>query len=149
MSDMYCLLNHKLTPKQEAELQNSSGGGRINYPPLEITELWSQIPTVRELTQDHLEPFSGWLGKAVPGDFVVLQGEFSATFALADFSLRKGLIPVCAVSKRVVQEKREGETVLKTNIFEHICFRRYRYYDEFAKNLSSKPLSLAISGHCI
>jgi len=130
MSDVFCLLNHKLTPRQEEELLLSSGGERINYPLAEITELWSKIPTAKELTRTHLEPFTGWLGKAAPGDIVVLQGEFNATFALADFSLHKGLIPMCAVAERIAQEKREGETVHKTHVFEHICFRRYRYYDE-------------------
>jgi len=130
MPDVYCLLNHKLTPKQEAELQNSSGARQINYPSSEIAALWSNIPTEKELTRTHLEPITGWLEEAAAGDIVVLQGENSATFTLADFALRKGLIPVCAVSDRVAQEKREGETVVKTNVFEHICFRRYRYYDE-------------------
>jgi len=127
---VYCLLNHKLTPKQEAELRNSFRAKQINYPSAEIAELWSKIPTAKELTRSHLEPFTGWLDEAEEGDIVVLQGEFCATFALANFSLRKGLIPVCAVAERVAQEKREGETVQKTHVFEHICFRRYRYYDE-------------------
>jgi len=130
MPRVFCLLNHKLTPRQEAELQDSFSAGQIEYPPPEIAGLWSKIPTVRELTSAHLEFFTGWLQEAVAGDVVVLQGEFSATFALADFSLRKDLIPVCAVTERIAQEKREGEKVHRNYIFEHICFRRYRYYEE-------------------
>ena len=130
MPDTFCLLNHKLTPRQEAELQDSFCSIQIKYQPPEITELWSRIPTARELTRTHLKPFTGWLQEALPGDLVILQGEFSATFALADFSLRKGLSPVCAVTERVAQEEREGEIVRRKYIFEHICFRRYRYYDE-------------------
>ena len=130
MPDAFCLLNHKLTPMQEAELQDSFCATQIKYPPPGITELWSKIPTVREFTRVHLEPFTGWLQEAVPGDIVVLQGEYSATFALADFSLHRGLFPVCAVTERVAQEKREGEIVQKSYVFEHICFRRYRHYDD-------------------
>ena len=130
MPDAFCLLNHKLTPRQEKELQDSFYSVQIMYPPPEITDLWSKIPTVRELTRMHLEPFTGWLQQAVPGDTVVLQGEYSATFALADFSFRKGMIPVCAVTERVAQEKRESEIVHRNYVFEHICFRRYRYYNE-------------------
>ena len=130
MPDVFCLLNHKLTLRQETELKNSFCAGQIKYPPPEITELWSKIPTERELTKAHLEPFTTWLREAAVGDIVALQGEFSATFALADFSLRRGLIPVCAVTERVAQEEREGEIVHRKYIFEHICFRRYRYYDE-------------------
>ena len=130
MPDVFCLLNHKLTPRQETELRNSFCSGQIKYPPSEITELWSKIPTDHELTKEYLEPFTGWLHEAADGDIVALQGEFSATFALADFSLYKGLIPVCAVTERVAQEEREGEIVRRKYIFEHICFRRYRHYDE-------------------
>ncbi|MDR1836455.1 MAG: hypothetical protein LBQ89_02245 [Treponema sp.] len=130
MPDVFCLLNHKLTPRQEAELRNSFHADRIKCPPPEITEQWSKIPTDRALTRAQLEPFTGWLREAAEGDIVALQGEFSATFALADFSLRKGLIPVCAVTERVAQEEREGEIVRRKYIFEHICFRHYRYYDE-------------------
>ena len=130
MPDAFCLLNHKLTPRQEGELRNSFSAAQIKYPPPEITEQWSKIPTVPEFSRALLEPFTGWLREAAAGDVVVLQGEYSATFALADFSLRQGLIPLCAVTERVAQEKREGEIVQKTYIFEHICFRRYRYYDD-------------------
>jgi hypothetical protein len=132
MPTIYCLLNHKLTLKQEAELQNSFGVEGIVYPPQRIAELWSKIPTVHELSKSHLEPFTIWLQEAKESDTVVLQGEFSASFALIDFALRKGLIPVCAVTERVALEKREGEKVSKEHTFEHICFRRYRYYENMA-----------------
>ena len=128
MPNIFCLLNHELTPKQKEELCSSSGATNIIYPPESISTLWAGIPTDRELTKARLEPFTAWLGEAAPGDTLVLQGEFSATFALADFALQNGLIPVCAVTERVSQEIREGEKVCKTYVFEHICFRRYRYY---------------------
>jgi hypothetical protein len=130
MSSIYCLLNHKLTPKQETELHDSFGTVNIMYPPQQITELWSKIPTVRELSKTHLKPFTAWLQEATEGDVTVLQGEFSATFALIDFVLRRGLIPVCAVTKREAQESRVGEKIIKEHTFNHICFRRYRYYED-------------------
>jgi len=130
MPDVFCLLNHELTPRQTEELQTSFNAGRIYYPPPHIVSLWSGIPTDRELTKSCFEPVCAWLGEAGAGDIVVLQGEFNATFSMVDFALRKGLVPVCAVTKRVSQEVREGEQVTKRYIFEHICFRRYRYYND-------------------
>jgi len=130
MSDIFCLLNHELTPKQKEELYSSFGAKDIIYPPASISALWAGIPTVKELTKTHLEPFTGWLHEAEPGDTLVLQGEHSATFALSDFALQKGLIPVCAVTERTTQEVQEGEKVIKKNIFEHICFRKYQYYKD-------------------
>jgi len=133
MPDIFCLLNHKLTSRQEEELQNSFGANCIKYSSPEVIELWSKISTGRNLLRDHLKPFTDCLREARAGDIVVLQGEFSATFAMVDYSLLKGLIPVCAVTKRIAQEKREGERVYRTYIFEHVCFRRYRYYNELAE----------------
>ena len=130
MKKVFCLLNHELTPKQIEELQSSFNAEQIMYPSTQITSLWSGIPTDSELKKSHIEPVTSWLQEADAGDVIVLQGEFSATFIIADFALKKSLIPVCAVTKRVSQEVREGEKVTKNYIFEHICFRPYRYYDD-------------------
>ena len=130
MPKIFCLLNHELTPNQTAELYASFGAGSIMYTPAEIAALWSEIPTDSGLTKACLEPFTAWLREAAAGDVVVLQGEFSASFALIDFALNKGLIPVCAVTKRIAREIREGEKVQRNYIFEHICFRRYSYYND-------------------
>jgi len=130
MPVVFCLLNHELTPKQKEELFSVYGAKDIIYPPAPLSTLWSGIPTVKELTKAHFEPVITWLQKPVPGDILILQGEFSATFAIADYALQKGLIPVCAVTERVSREVREGEIVRKTYIFEHICFRRYRYFGD-------------------
>lgn len=128
MSDIFCLLNHELTPKQKEELHFSFGAEKIIYPPESISALWGAIPTEKALKKAHLEPFIGWLKDAKPGDTLVVQGEHSATFALADFALQKELIPVCAVTERTTQEFKEGEKVIKKNVFEHICFRKYQYF---------------------
>jgi hypothetical protein len=113
-------------------LRVSFGATEIIYPPALISALWSEIPTDRELTKALFEPLAAWLGNAVPGDTLVLQGEFSATFALADFAFQKGLIPVCSVTKRIAREVREGEKVYRNYVFEHIVFRRYCYYKDLA-----------------
>jgi hypothetical protein len=130
MPNVFCLLNHELTPKQKGELYSLFGTEIIIYPTSSISEYWSGIPVDRELSKERLEPFTSWLHEAKQGDALVLQGEHSATFALADFALQKGLVPVCAVTKRVSQEIREGERVCKTYEFEHICFRKYKYYKD-------------------
>ena len=132
MSNVFCLLNHELTPNQIEELHVSYGGEKITYPTEQITKLWSGIPTDSELKKIQFEPIVKWLQDAKAGDVLVLQGEYSATFALADFALQKAMTPVCAVTKRVSQETREGEKVHKSYVFEHVCFRRYRYYKDLA-----------------
>ncbi len=130
MPKVFCLLNHELTANQKTELFNTFGVTHIVDSPEQISILWSSIPTNRELSRSQLEPFITWLEEARADDVVVLQGEHSATFALADFALQKGLVPVCAVTERTTQEVQEGEKVIKRNIFEHICFRKYHYFKD-------------------
>jgi len=49
MPTAFCLLNHKLTPRQEAQLQTSFVAEHILYPLPPIAALSSKIPTVYEL----------------------------------------------------------------------------------------------------
>ena len=130
MPKVFCLLNHKLTPNQKAELHNTFDVEHIVDSSNQIAALWSSIPTNRDLSKEQLEPFILWLEEARAGDIVVLQGEHSATFALADYALQKGLIPVCAVTERMAKEVQEGEKIYRNYVFEHICFRKYQYYKD-------------------
>ena len=66
-----------------------------------------------------------WLAAAQAGDVLIVQGEFGATFMIVEYALKKGLVPVHAVTKRVAQESRAGEIVRRQYIFEHVCFRKY------------------------
>jgi hypothetical protein len=128
----YCLLNHAITENQKAELSNDFDCGNCVYPSEELKAQWSAVPTDKVLTQAYFAPFIEWLSEAkADDDVVVLQGEFGMTFALVDYALGRGLIPVHAVTKRVVKEEIDGERVYKNYVFEHVCFRQYRRFSEF------------------
>jgi hypothetical protein len=49
---------------------------------------------------------------------------------IVDYALKNKLIPVHAVTKRVAKESREGEIVHREYIFEHVCFRKYKYFEK-------------------
>jgi hypothetical protein len=121
----YCLLNHTLTANQEAELKNNFGVEHIVCPQAELSAAWSAVPAEKTLGADYLLPFVRWLSTAKKGDVIVLQGEAGSTFALVDFALSRGLVPLHSVTRRAAGESREGEKVLRFHIFEHVCFRRY------------------------
>ena len=132
MPRVFCLINHELTPRQVDELYTSFKAESNIFPPAPIASLWKDIPVVEEFTLAMFDPIIDWLQDANPGDVLVIQGEFGATFTIVDFALQNGLIPVSAVTKRIVQETREGEKVVKNNFFEHICFRKYSYYKDLS-----------------
>ena len=89
--------------------------------------MWSQIPAVEEIDMNVINAVINWLSSANQNDVLIVQGEFGSTFMVVDYALKKNLIPVHAVTKRIAQETREGEIVKRQYVFEHVCFRRYKY----------------------
>lgn len=130
MSKAFCLLNHKLTQNQIKELKNKFSIKEILYPEKELSVKWSQIPAIEELSMDVICSVVKWLSSAQENDVLIIQGEFGSTFMIVDYALKNKLIPVHAVTKRVAKESREGEIVHREYIFEHVCFRKYKYFEK-------------------
>lgn len=129
MSKAFCLLNHQLTQNQIKELKEGFSVLEIVYPPEEISKLWSQIPATKTVDKSIINKITNWLLPAENQDVLIVQGDFASTFIIADFALKKELIPICATTKRVAKESRQGETVKREYIFEHVCFRKYEYFE--------------------
>ena len=129
MPRTFCLLNHVLTQNQLAELSEKFNSSEIVYPEKNLSELWSQIPPEKS-NEEVVESVASWLkSNATPGDLFIIQGEFGSTFTLVDFALKKGLVPLYATTRRVAKESRSGETVRREYVFEHICFKKYQYFE--------------------
>lgn len=128
MSKTFCLLNHALTQKQLAELSEKFNSTNVVYPDENIAKQWAQI--LPEKSNDEvILAVTKWLQcNATPGDLFIIQGEFGSTFTLVDFALRNSLVPLYATTRRIAKESREGETVHREYIFEHVCFKKYQYF---------------------
>ena len=129
MRKALCLLNHKLTKVQLFELENTFGISEVVYPNYAIQGAWADIPTTPTLTKDNLKPFVEWMLKnAQRDDIVILQGEFGASFYLIECAFENDLIPIHSVTKRIAKEGSHDETIVRTYVFTHICFRKYIKY---------------------
>lgn len=128
MKKAFCLLNHELTQNQILELKGNFGAEKIEYPPESLSKMWSQIPAVEEIDMNVINAVVNWLSSANQNDVLIVQGEFGSTFMIVDYALKRNLIPVHAVTRRVAQESREGEIVKRQYVFEHVCFRKYKYF---------------------
>jgi len=125
--NLLVLFNHTLTAAQKADARASLGVAEIVLPPDGIRELWSQVPPDAESLRDYLAPVWKWLSeRATPGDFVLVQGEFGATFLMVNFCLKRGLVPVYSTTARQAVEKRlpNGRVQIQ-HTFQHVRFRRY------------------------
>ena len=129
MPKAFCLLNHQLTQNQIKELKEKFSVLEIVYPPEENSKLWFQIPATKTIDRTIIKKITDWLSSAEAKDVLIVKGDFASTFIIVDFALKNGLIPVCTTTKHVAKESRQGKTVKQEYIFEHVCFRKYEYFE--------------------
>lgn len=126
MITCYWLLNHKPTEGQKKELQDSFQVEKIVFPSESISSYWESIPPVPLLSIEHMENICYWLSSMKKDDVAVVQGEMTATFYCVSFLLERGNKVLSSVTERHADETRTGETIVRSYVFRHLCFRPYR-----------------------
>jgi len=124
---LFLLFNHRMGPQQAAQAREELGVREIVSPPPELQARWGQVPPELPGLQDYLAPLRDWLAKeALPGDYVLIQGDFGATYLMVRFAMERGLIPVYATTRREAQETVQPDGAVRlTHSFRHQRFRRY------------------------
>lgn len=124
---LFLIFNHQFTADQEAEARRSLGVERIVPLPADMQALWSNIPPDRPSLHLYLEPIRQWLAaEAQAGDYVLIQGDFGASYLMVGFALKRSLIPVYTTTRRqAVEEPQPDGTVKMIHHFQHQRFRRY------------------------
>lgn len=127
LPNLLVLFNHTLTEGQIEDAKRTLAVQQILEPPVAIAQAWSQIPADLESLADYLGDTRAWLARtAKPGDYVLVQGDYGATYLMARFALEQGYIPVYSTTTRQANERvlPSGE-VRVTHDFRHRIFRRY------------------------
>ena len=127
MANLYLVFSHTLTNDQKIDTKTTLKVENIQSMPPELQKKWSKIEPTGNLNRKPLNDIVRWLGReAKKGDFVLIQGEFGATFYLVDFCFENELIPLYATSERKYEEKINSDgTVERKHIFKHVNFRKY------------------------
>ena len=121
------IFNHTLTSVQIDDARCALAIDAIILPPEEVKRAWAQIPATLEAIDDYLAGVRNWLSStAEPGDYVLVQGDFGATYLLVRFALERGYVPLYSTTTRQANEVRlpNGEVRI-THDFRHQIFRRY------------------------
>ncbi|NLK93087.1 MAG: hypothetical protein GX273_08150 [Bacteroidales bacterium] len=120
------LFSHTLTKEQEKEAYASLGVGNIYCLPAELRDLWSQVPPQLPQVADYVQPIKVWLTNRIKqGDYLLIQGDFGATFLMVKWAFSQKCKPLYATTKREVVESYSDEEVHITRTFKHIRFRFY------------------------
>jgi hypothetical protein len=127
MPNLFLLFSHTLTPEQVKDANEVLGVKKIISLPLSLQEMWSNIDPVGELKTQTLDEIALWLKEnGKKDDFVLIQGEFGATYYLTEFCFSAGFIPIYATSRRIYEEiKNDDGTIERKHKFRHVNFRRY------------------------
>jgi hypothetical protein len=123
---MILLFSHKLTKEQQSDAIATLKVKEFIYLPDNLQSLWSNIPPDIDDLDKFLEPIKDFLKQNVKeGDFVLIQGDFGATYKMVNFVKKLSATPIYATTKRETQEKLIDNKIIKTSIFKHIAFRSY------------------------
>ncbi len=127
MSNLIVLLNHSLTQDQIIDAYYSLQIDKIVYPEDTVKRMWANVPTTGDSLEKFLTPIYEWIKKtSTDGDYLLVQGDFGATYLVVRFALLNCLIPIYSKSKRIARENilPSGEVKLH-HIFLHKGFRIY------------------------
>jgi len=126
---LFLLFNHTATEDQLSDARSSLGVNRFVEPTPNIQMLWRKVPPDLKTISAYLDPVKDWLAdSSTKGDFVLIQGDFGATYFMVRFSLEIGLVPIYSTTERQVTEEHgpNGQVHL-SHTFHH---RRFRLYGE-------------------
>jgi len=124
---LFLIFNHEITPLQEDDARRSLGARRIVDLPSDLKELWRHIPPELPEICNYLAPIKVWLkDESKKSDYVLIQGDFGATYIMVNVAFKFGLVPVYSTTNREAVEKHESDgAVSLTHRFKHQIFRKY------------------------
>ncbi len=125
MSVLLLLFSHKLTDDQISDAKEVVKCTDFKYLPNDLQEIWSNVDPDSE-SIDKLDQIKAYvILNTIPGDYILIQGEFGYTYNMVNFALNNKLIPIYSTTKREVSEEVIEGVVRKTLQFKHVRFRKY------------------------
>ena len=120
------LFSHKLTDEQIESSKNELNVKEFIYLPDELQNIWSNIPPKLNSIDEYLTPIKIWI-KSVANDtdYILIQGDFGATYIMVNWAFDNNYIPIYATTNREFKEvKKDGEINIIRK-FSHCIFRKY------------------------
>ena len=119
-----------LTEEQINDAKDTLGISEFVYLPSGLQRIWSNIPADGDLPIQDLNKIIEFLkSNARKDDYVLIQGEFGATFYIVDYCFNNSLLPVYSTTARnTVERISENGEIEKVSCFKHKKFRKYLKY---------------------
>lgn len=129
LSTLICFF-HKLTEAQKKKLLGKLRVEKISYLPQDLQKIWSNIPPEMHYVGEFILPIKKWLKKNVQaGDYILVQGDYGATYQIVKCDFANNCIPIYATSERKTIEKTDNGQITLVRLFKHVRFRVYEKKD--------------------
>ena len=127
MSKFLILFNHTLTDDQRLDAVDLLGVNAFVLPPARVSSIWRAVPPEIVNLHSVLSPVLAWINvEGAEDDYLLVQGDFGATFLVVKYAMMRGLIPVYSTTERRAIEKSDADgTVHTVHEFRHVRFREY------------------------
>lgn len=121
------LFSHQLTDKQKQNAQIDLGVLEFVGLPNELQKKWSNVPPDSDSISDYFSDLKLWLLNIVkPDDYILIQGDFGATYMFVNWAFSNKVIPIYSTTKRIHTESSKADgTIDIRKTFEHKIFRVY------------------------
>ncbi len=123
------VISHEPSPEQIQELKTKWNAREIVKMPEDIAARWRSIPPNAESIEKEILPVKKWIDEICkPGDLVIIQGDYGASFMLAGYVKEIGNVPLYATTERKVEENiADDGSVEQRRLFRHVRFRKYEF----------------------
>ena len=121
------LFSHKLTNVQIQDAKNNRNITEYVSMPKDLQKQWSNIPPDLENITEYLTNIRLWLHDiAEVNDYILIQGDFGATYYFVNWAFQNKLIPIYSTTKRIHKEKEMSDGSIEIQkSFQHQMFRKY------------------------
>jgi hypothetical protein len=126
MTKLFILLNHDINDLQKQDADKNGIKDFIHLPS-DLKKIWENLPPDMGKLDPLLKTIKQWLADmALPGDHVLIQGDFGACWLMVKFAFEHRLVPVYSTTERKAVEIRNADGTTQTvRQFKHVIFRKY------------------------
>ena len=127
MKKLFLIFNHKLTDRQKQDAICSLNITEFIVLPESLQKLWQNIPAEVEEIEPYLDSLQKWLlSNASKKDYILIQGDFGASYHMIKFAFKHDYIPVYSTTKREAVEVsgNDGNVQMK-HLIKHCIYRKY------------------------
>ncbi len=127
MKKLILIFSHTLTEKQIIDARKNLNIEDFVYLPLDLQKLWGSIPPDIDDISDITDKIKEWINNTADrNDYVLVQGDFGATYDVVNFCKSVGLKTVYSTTQRRAKEVLNKNGIIEiTRAFEHVMFRKY------------------------